>query len=56
MPLNFDKNAILHPKELVITDFLRETVSFNQEKVGSLGSGEKMSEELELFFRNEIIK
>jgi hypothetical protein len=37
-------------------DYLRETVLFNQENDSSLGSEEKMGEELELFFRNEIIK
>ncbi|WP_417940193.1 DNA polymerase beta superfamily protein [Flavobacterium sp. RS13.1] len=40
----------LHPKEVLITDFLLETVKFNQENASKLGSGKKMSEELDLFF------
>jgi predicted nucleotidyltransferase len=44
----------LHPKEALITDFLLETVKFNQENSSSLGSGKKMNEELDLFFREEI--
>ena len=40
----------LHPKETLITDFLLETVKFNQENASKLGSGKKMSEELDLFF------
>jgi len=46
----------LHPKEILITDFLLETVKFNQETASKLGSGKKMSEELDLFFKEEIIK
>lgn len=46
----------LHPKEVLITDFLLETVQFNQENASRLGSGKKLSEELDLFFRREIIK
>lgn len=46
----------LHPKESLITDFLLETVQFNQENASKLGSGKKMAEELDLFFRGEIIK
>lgn len=46
----------LHPKEVLITDFLLETVKFNQEHASTLGSGKKMNEELDLFFRKEIIK
>ena len=45
----------LHPKETLITDFLLETVQFNQANAGKLGSGKKMAEELDLFFRGEII-
>ena len=48
--------SYLHPKEVLITDYLRETVIFNQENAGSLKSGKKMSEELDLFFRDMIIK
>lgn len=44
----------LHPKEELITDFLLETIQFNQENAGGLGSGKKMSEEMDLFFREEI--
>jgi uncharacterized protein len=46
----------LHPKEVLITDFLLEIVRFNQENASKLGSGKKLSEELDLFFRREIIK
>jgi len=44
----------LHPKEILITDFLLEIVRFNQENAGKLGSGKKISEELDLFFREMI--
>ncbi|OXA88704.1 nucleotidyltransferase domain-containing protein [Flavobacterium hercynium] len=44
----------LHPKETLITDFLLETIQFNQENASKLGSGKKISEELDLFFRNLI--
>ena len=42
--------SYLHPKETLITDFLMETVQFNQENASGLGSGKKMAEELDLFF------
>jgi predicted nucleotidyltransferase len=45
----------LHPKDTLITDFLLETVKFNQENASQLGSGKKMNEELDLFFK-EMIK
>jgi uncharacterized protein len=45
----------LHPKEVLITDYLRETVLFNQEKAVTLRSGKKMSEALDGVFR-ELIK
>jgi predicted nucleotidyltransferase len=45
----------LHPKEVLITDFLLETIKFNQNNASGLGSGKKMNAKLELFFR-EIIK
>ena len=45
----------LHLKEVLITDYLRETVIFNQENAGTLKSGKKMSEELDGVFK-EIIK
>ncbi|WP_409416009.1 DNA polymerase beta superfamily protein [Flavobacterium sp. PS2] len=44
----------LHPKEVLITNFLLETVQFNQENASALGSGNKMNEELDLFFRKMI--
>ena len=44
----------LHPKETLITDFLLETVQFNQGNASKLGSGNKMAEELDLFFRGMI--
>ena len=44
----------LHPKETLITDFLLETVRLNQENASDLGSGKKMSEELDLFFIEKI--
>ncbi len=46
----------LHPKEILITDFLMETVRFNQENAANLGSGKKMAEELDGVFREEIKK
>lgn len=51
---NQDENY-LHPKEVLITDFLIETVQFNQENAIGLGSGKKMSVELDLFFNNHIL-
>ena len=45
----------LHPKEVLITDFLIETVKFNQENAVGLGSGKKMSVKLDGVFR-EMIK
>uniref|UniRef100_UPI00404A0A76 nucleotidyltransferase domain-containing protein n=1 Tax=Flavobacterium sp. TaxID=239 RepID=UPI00404A0A76 len=44
----------LHPKEELITTFLQETVVFNQENAIGLGSGKKMSEELDGVFRGMI--
>lgn len=46
----------LHPKETLITQFLMDTIAFNQEHASGLGSGKKMSEELDGVFKNEIIK
>ncbi|OHT44915.1 nucleotidyltransferase domain-containing protein [Flavobacterium tructae] len=46
----------LHPKETLITDFLLETVQFNSENASKLGSGNKINEELDLFFRRETFK
>lgn len=45
----------LHPKEVLITDFLMETVKFNQENASGLGSGKKMALELDGVFRDMII-
>ena len=44
----------LHPKETLVTEFLLETVRFNQENANKLRSGKKFSEELDLFFIREI--
>ncbi|MEM0543531.1 nucleotidyltransferase domain-containing protein [Flavobacterium sp. j3] len=44
----------LHPKEALITNFLMETVKFNQEKAVGLSSGKKMSLELDGVFRRMI--
>jgi len=44
----------LHPKEVLIADFLLETLKFNQENASKLGSGKKLNEELDLFFFNVI--
>ena len=46
----------LHPKEVLITDFLLEAVKFNQQNAGKLGGGKKLSEEFDLFFREMINK
>ncbi|RWX02287.1 nucleotidyltransferase domain-containing protein [Flavobacterium cerinum] len=46
----------LHPKEEVITQFLQETILFNQEKSQSLSSGKKINQDLEDFFKAEIKK
>lgn len=44
----------LHPKEILITDFLMETIAFNQENAVGLGSGKKMSKELDGVFSNVL--
>ena len=46
--------SYLHPKEVLITDFLKETVVFNQEHASGLSAGKKMSEELDGVFRKQI--
>jgi predicted nucleotidyltransferase len=46
----------LHPKEALITDFLIETVKFNQDNASGLGSGKKMNGELNEIFRNQLKK
>lgn len=45
----------LHPKEVLVTDFLLETVAFNQEHASGLGSGKKMSVELDGVFRLMVV-
>lgn len=47
--------SYLHPKEILITTFLQETVVFNQENASGLGIGKKVSSELDGVFR-EMIK
>ncbi|MEM0575051.1 nucleotidyltransferase domain-containing protein [Flavobacterium polysaccharolyticum] len=47
--------SYLHPKETLITDFLIETVQFNQDNASKLGSGKKMSEELDGVFKKIIL-
>ncbi len=44
----------LHPKENMITEFLMETVKYNEEHAKSLGSGKKMGEELDRVFINWV--
>jgi len=46
--------SYLHPKEVLITDFLKETVQFNVENAAGLRSGKKMSEKLDGVFRGMI--
>ena len=46
--------SYLHPKEVLITDFLMETVQFNMYNAGGLRSGKKMSAELDCFFKESI--
>ena len=48
--------SYLHPKEVLITTFLREVVVFNQGNAGGLGSGKKVAVELDGIFKREIIK
>ena len=48
--------SYLHPKEVLITDFLKETVVFNQEHASVLSAGKKMSVELDGVFRVMIKK
>jgi uncharacterized protein len=45
----------LHAKETLITQFLMDTIAYNQEHASGLGSGKKVSRELDEFFR-EMIK
>lgn len=50
---NQDENY-LHPKEVLITTFLQETVAFNQEHASGLSAGKKMSVELDGVFRRIV--
>jgi predicted nucleotidyltransferase len=46
----------LHPKEDLITDFLIETIQYNQQHATTLPAGKKVNNLLEDFFREEIKK
>ena len=46
----------LHPKEELIIEFLLETMRFNKDNASGLRSGKKINMELDLFFREVIIK
>lgn len=48
--------SYLHPKEVLICDFLMEAVKFNEEGTKGLGSGKKIAEELDGVFRGMIKK
>ena len=41
----------LHPKETLITNFLIETIKYNQENVSTLESGKKNSEKMDTVFK-----
>lgn len=45
----------LHPKEELITNFIQETVAFNQKNAKGLGSGKNVNEELDGVFRGIIL-
>lgn len=44
----------LHPKETVITDYLKQTIMYNQDNASKLPSGKKINDDLNDFFRTEI--
>jgi hypothetical protein len=44
---NFTSLFGYNPKEVLITDFLMETVVFNQEHASGLGSGEKVGDDMD---------
>ena len=44
----------LHPKEVLITDFLMETVRFNEDNAKGLGNGKKIGKELDVVFINWV--
>lgn len=47
--------SYLHPKESLITDYLIETIAFNQENASGLGSGKKINKEIEALFKKIIV-
>lgn len=51
-----NNETYLHPKEVLITDFLLETVKFNQENASTLVSGKKMSLELDEVFKRIVYR
>jgi predicted nucleotidyltransferase len=44
----------LHPKDELVTTFLRETIVYNQQHASNMPAGQKINRELETFFREEI--
>ncbi|KOS06465.1 nucleotidyltransferase [Flavobacterium akiainvivens] len=44
----------LHPREAVITNFLKEIIEYNRNNAAKLGAGHKINAQLETFFREEI--
>lgn len=46
----------LHQKETIITKFLIDTIAFNKKYASSLASGKKINNELNEFFKNEILR
>ena len=46
--------SYLHPKNTAITQFLKETILYNQENAGKLKPGKKINNELDDFFKAEI--
>jgi predicted nucleotidyltransferase len=46
----------MHPKEVLITDFLKETLQFNMKNAEGLRGGKKMAVELDGVFKETINK
>lgn len=46
--------SYLHPKEVLITNFIKKTIEYNQEKASGLKTGNKNTTELDDFFREMI--
>lgn len=46
--------SYLHPRDETITDFLKETILYNQQNASSLSSGNKDNAKLEDFFKSEV--